>query len=103
MLFGAEEGDQLFHFVVGEGIAEGRHFLAAVEKLGVDFVVGPILLFTDVLESGGFACAFEVSAVAETAALVAEENRSGHFVFFFLAGCEGGLRGAEGNESQDCE
>lgn len=103
MLFGAEKSDQLLDFVVGERIAEGRHLLAAVEELAGDFVVGPLLLFADVFESRGFARAFEVGAVAEAAAFVAEENGAGHFGFFFLAGCEGGLRGAQGNEDKDGE
>ena len=39
--FGAEVSYQLCDLLIGEGVAEGRHLLAAVENLGRDFSGGP--------------------------------------------------------------
>ncbi len=47
---GTEVGDELGRFRVGDGVAEGRHLLAAVEDLVGDLDRGPGLLFSYIYE-----------------------------------------------------
>jgi len=98
--FGTEIGDELGDLRVGEGVAEGRHFLAAVEDLGGDFCGGPGFVCADAGERWGFFATNAVGTVAVGAAFVAEEDGAGFFVGLVAGGVggEGGGQDADGYE-----
>jgi len=100
-VFGAQVGDQLSHLLVGEGVAEGRHLLSAVEDLGGDLGRRPKLVLADVDQRGRLFAADAADAVAVGAALVAEEDGAGLLRFDACLGvCW--ERGAEGKRHDKC-
>ena len=94
-ILGAKIGDELRNLLVGQGVAEGRHLLPAVQDLSGDFCGGPRFVRTDAGERGGFFAANAVGAVAVGAALVAEQNSAG-----FLAGLVFVTEGVSGEETE---
>lgn len=79
-MFGAKVRDHLGDFRVGEGVAKGRHFLAAIENLGSDFGRGPELVLAQAGQVRSFFAAAAARAVAVGAALALKQNRACLFV-----------------------
>ena len=96
-VFGAKPGDEVGDFVVGEGVGEGGHFLAAVEDLAGDG--GGFHDFAEVEEAGALFGAFGVGAVAVGAAFVAEEICAG---LLGEAGLGRGLGGGDRDGHEGC-
>src|ERR1035438_9673035 len=69
-VFGAKVRDHLGDFRVGEGVAKGRHFLAALENLGSDFGRGPELVLAQAGQVRSFFAAAAARAVAVGAAQI---------------------------------
>ena len=103
-VFGAQIGDELGDFLVGEGVAEGRHLCATVRDLAGDLFRRPQLVLADVDEGWRFERAYAASAMTKCAAFVAKEDGAG----FFIVGVGCGLGGVCGRaederENQRCE
>jgi len=98
-VFGAEVGDKLGGFGVGDGFAEGRHLLAAVEDLIGDFGGGPELVFGQGGEDWAFLAADAGFSVAVGATLAAKEEGAGLLGGFVF--CGEGMRRARGDRDQD--
>ena len=82
LIFRAQVCDQVAHILIGNGIAEGRHFLPAIKDLIGKFFGRPGFVFRQVGECRRLLCANAAYAMAIRAALVAKENRAG---LLFLA------------------
>lgn len=82
-MLGAEVGDQLGDLLIGDGVAEGRHLLAAVENLTGDFLRGPGLVCAQADEAWRLFAADAARSVTIGATLVAKQQ---------CAGLLGGLR-----------
>jgi hypothetical protein len=81
-MLGAQIGDQLGYLLVGKGVGEGRHFLAAIEDLVGYFCRWPELIGADVGESRPFLSASATDAMAVGATLIAKEDGAGLFIGF---------------------
>ena len=73
-ILSAQICNQLQNLLIGKRLAEWRHLGPAVENLGCYFFVGPSLLFANLRERRSLFGAFEIGAVAESAAFIAKEN-----------------------------
>ena len=103
-VFGAEVGDQLSDLLIGEGVAEGRHLLAAVENLMGDFGRGPVFVLAQAGEAGGLLGSLTAGSVTVSAALVAKEDRAGLLAGFVVGAEQGVGRGCgDEDEGQRCD
>ena len=86
-MFGAEPGDELGQFVLGNRVAETGHLLAAVFNLGGD--LPGLHCLADIGQRRAFWSSLAGGSVAVGASLVAEKVGSGLLGCF---GCEGAGR-----------
>ena len=83
-MFGAEVRDQLRRFLIGDGIAEGRHLHSAVINLSRNFGGSPELVFAQVDKRRRLLAADTADSMAEGATLISKQDCSslrGGFAF----------------------
>ena len=89
--------------VVGESVAERRHFFAAHDELVFNFFVGPLLLKILAEKRRAFFSADAAGAVAVLAALGAEDVGAGEFSGFFIGRSRERCCGDEQGEAYESE